>query len=210
MESRRITSSGVVNMIIFWRKSLIMLSVPKTGTHSYIEHLQQRADIVIKHPQNMKHMGLKQIRNKILPILPKMRGEIDYFGYVRNPVDWLWSWYCYRSRPEIRGRISSTADISFSGFVKSYLEPNPPPYANVGRQSSVVTSTHPSLLANMLFKYENHREANAYLSDKIGSKVSPDKILNKSPQREKSISRGDISLLEREIPTEFEIYESAR
>jgi len=197
-------------MMIFWRKSLIMISVPKTGTHSYIDHLQSQADIVFKHPQNMKHMGLNQFTKKVLPLLSPSKRELDYFGFVRNPVDWLWSWYCYRSRPEIINRPASTASITFKEFIRSYLEPDSPPYANVGRQSALLTSPNPPYKANVIFKYENHNSANEYLSSKIGIQVKPCKILNQSPQREKDISRDDVSLLEREVPYEFEIYESAK
>ncbi|WP_411840555.1 sulfotransferase family 2 domain-containing protein [Paracoccus sp. ME4] len=196
-------------MIIFWRKSLVMLSVPKTGTHSYIDHLQYHADIVIKHPQNLKHMGIKQFNKKILPLFPNQETDIDYFGYIRNPADWLWSWYRYRSRPEINNRPSSTAGISFRQFIDDYLDPNTPPHANVGRQSSILTSSNPNISANIIFKYENRDTANSYLSQRLGIAVNPDKFLNRSPVMNSCISKEEVAILERSIPFEFELYESA-
>lgn len=187
-----------------------MLSVPKTGTHSYIDHLHSHADITIRHPQNLKHMSLEVFTKRFLPLFPEPHAELDYFGYVRNPVDWLWSWYRYRSRPGIRSRITYTGDITFSDFIKGYLDTSPPVYARVGRQSAMIKSKKPPYLANMIFKYENQDEANRYLSDKLGLHVNPEKVLNKSPEIEASISRDDILILEREIPQEFELYESAK
>lgn len=201
--------AGSKGMLIFWTKGLVMLSIPKTGTHSYIDHLQGNADIVFKHPQNLKHMGIRQFTNRILPLLPDKNKEIDYFGYVRNPVDWLWSWYSYRSRESIKMRPTYTGGMSFTDFIQAYLEKVQPPFANLGRQSGMLTSPHPPFKANRIFKYENQEKANKYLSDKLGFVVSPEKNLNKSPEMEKNISKSDIVLLENNIPLEFELYESA-
>jgi hypothetical protein len=129
---------------------------------------------------------------------------------VRYPADWLWSWYCYRSRDEIKGLPTSTADISFSEFLDGYLAAERPAYARIGRQSMLVRSIRPALTANRLYKYDNQAAANAYLSDRLGIPVRPEKMLNQSPRRVMTISLNDIERLERAIPQEFELYERAR
>ena len=197
-------------MMIFWRRSLVMLSVPKTGTHSYIDHLQDQADIVFKHPQNMKHMGLRKFTRRVLPVLSDTAGNLDYFAFIRHPSDWLWSWYSYRSRPEIKNRPSSTAGITFSDFIRAHLEEHPPAYASVGRQSSLIESTDPPFMVNNLYKYDNKNAANQYLSERLGVSVSPEKMLNKSPALEKNISRQDLVLLEMQLAKEFELYALAK
>ena len=195
--------------MIFIGRSLVMLSIPKTGTHSYIDHLQGQAGIIFKHPQNLKHMGLRQFTNRILPLVPELAGELDYFAFIRHPADWLWSWYCYRSREGIKNRPASTMGMSFSEFIRGYLADTPPPYANVGRQSSLLTSPAPPFSVNNLYRYDNGDAANIYLSEKLRICVSPKKRLNQSPLLPKEISRADMTLLETNLPTEFELYESA-
>ncbi|QBX34573.1 hypothetical protein E4191_07510 [Paracoccus liaowanqingii] len=197
-------------MMVFIRQELVMLSVPKTGTHSYIDHLQGNADIVFKHPQNLKHMGVRKFTKKVLPLIANQETKFEYFAFIRHPADWLWSWYSYRARPGIANRPSSTANIDFSTFIREYLTPNPPEFAKIGTQSTLVTSNEAPFVVDNLFKYGNQDEANRFLSSKIGVNVSPNKVLNKSPEIVKVIHPSDIQLLEKERPREFELYESAR
>lgn len=196
-------------MLIFWRKSLVMFSVPKTGTHSYIDHLHAHADMVFRHPVTIKHMGLRRFTKKILPLLPSSPEGPDHFGFVRHPADWLWSWYRYRARPEIAGRAGSTADIDFATFLREHLSDAPPPRADVGRQSVVLTSPEPPFRANILFRHENRDAANAFLSDRLGIPVDPPRTLNRSPEMAPQLTGADLQFLERELPKEFEIYEAA-
>ncbi|MBU2956145.1 hypothetical protein Q4511_02705 [Paracoccus sp. 1_MG-2023] len=196
-------------MMIFWRKSLVMFSVPRTGTHSYIDHLHPHADMVFRHPTTIKHMGLRRFTKKILPLLPENREGLDHFGFVRHPADWLWSWYRYRSRPEIAGRPGSTADIGFATFLREHLSAAPPPRADVGRQSIMLTSPEPPFRANILYRHENRSAADAFLCERLGARVAPPQDLNRSPRRENQVTPADIRLLERELPREFELYEAA-
>ncbi|MFT7107526.1 MAG: hypothetical protein ACJAVT_002050 [Yoonia sp.] len=39
---------------------------------------------------------------------------------VRNPIDWLGSWYCYRTREDLIGHENCTRDISFNDFALEY------------------------------------------------------------------------------------------
>lgn len=195
--------------MIFWRKSLVMLSIPKTGTHSYIDHLQGHADIVFRHPQNLKHMGLRKFTRRILPLLPESAAPTEYFAVMRDPIDWLWSWYCYRSRTQILNRSTSTNGVSFSDFIRGHLQDKPPAYADVGRQSLLLTSPDTPYIVDSIYSYTHLDAANAYLSDRLGVRVAPPDVLNKSPVQDKCISRADQSLLETAMPEEFELYGAA-
>ena len=196
-------------MMIFWRRSLVMFSVPKTGTHAYMDHLGDQADILFRHPTSLKHMGLRRFTRKVLPLLPQGRGPLDSFGFVRHPADWLWSWYRYRARPEIAGREGSTAGIDFATFLRQHLSDAPPPHADVGRQSIVLTSPEPPYRATILYRYDNRAAADAFLSDRLGRRVSPDRVLNASPAGQSPLTAADLRLLETRLPAEFELYESA-
>ncbi|MFV0383412.1 hypothetical protein [Paracoccus sp. (in: a-proteobacteria)] len=197
-------------MMIFWRRALVMFSIPKTGSHSYIEHLQDQADVVFRHPQQLKHMGLTKFTSKIRPLFQQVGKPLDHFAYFREPVDWVWSWYRYRTRPEIRDRDASTHGISFDQFVDAVVADAPPPFALIGRQSHLVTSNAAPFVIDHIFRYDNATQANEYLSDKLGKKVCPPQRLNVSPEMPKEISRKTIAKLENALTREFEIYESAR
>jgi len=65
-------------------------------------------------------------------------------------------------------------------------------------------------MVNNLYKYDNKNAANQYLSERLGVSVSPEKMLNKSPDLEKNISRQDLLLLEMQLAKEFELYALAK
>ncbi|MEL6519361.1 MAG: hypothetical protein AAFQ66_00245 [Pseudomonadota bacterium] len=56
---------------------------------------------------------------------------------MREPTAWLYSWYRFRARSDLRSvrtaeARNSTGGISFPDFVRAYLSPRPPAYADPG------------------------------------------------------------------------------
>jgi hypothetical protein len=60
---------------------------------------------------------------------------MELMAIMREPVDWLSSWYRYRSRPALAGQQQSTSDMDFDTFVEAWLSEAPPVFAQIGRQS---------------------------------------------------------------------------
>lgn len=195
-------------MMIFWRRGLVFLAVPKTGTHSYLASLGDAADILFRHPQGLKHMGLRRYHRQIRPLLPS--GEtLETFAIMREPVDWLGSWYRYRSRAEIKGKETSTRGISFEKFVADYLSETPPPHAEIGSQSGMLSYGKPLHVVDHLYKYENPEAIGAFLSDRLKVTLGKLPVLNASPDAEIALSRKLRSRLEKERGRDFELYATA-
>ena len=53
-------------------------------------------------------------------------GPFTVIGVMREPRDWLGSWYRYRQRPGIPDKRRSTAGMSFDAFVEAYCTEKPP------------------------------------------------------------------------------------
>jgi hypothetical protein len=160
-------------MMVFWKARLIVLAVPKTGTTALEEALGPHADAVIRNPPEKKHVTARRYRAQLAPFFENRgRREMDLMAVIREPVDWLGSWYRYRARPQIEGSPASTAGIGFARFVEGWLSEPEPEYARVGRQSRFVSDEAGRLLVDRLFRYEALEEAVAFLEDRLGRPLS--------------------------------------
>ena len=115
---------------------------------------------------------------------------------IREPVDWLGSWYRYRQRPGMEGHRNSTHDISFDDFVLAYMKGQRPGFANVGSQFKFLERQPNGTGVTHLFRYEDQAGLQTFLQDRLGvtfelgqENVSPARDLNLSADVEKRFRR---------------------
>ena len=125
-------------MLVFYKERLAFLAVPKTGSTAYHSALSDRADIVVSDPPDLKHAPVRRYDRFFQNIFRKMYDtELEIMAVVREPIDWLGSWYKFRSRQDRIGHPHSTRDLSFDEFVQAYMQNPRPEFADVGSQSPV-------------------------------------------------------------------------
>ena len=193
-------------MLICTRRQLAYLALPKTGTSSLEAVLAPLCDIRFVGSPRVKHMNMHAFERFMMPYLYRIgvRG-LETVCVVREPVDWLGSWYRYLGHRQFDGSPRSTRGISFAEFVEGYLADPPPAYAHLGRPSRFVKGrTH---RVTHIYRYEDMGTLARFLGDRFETsfrlpnlKVSP---------------RGDIALppalrarLETERAEDFALYES--
>jgi hypothetical protein len=108
-------------MLVFWKAKLVLLAVPKTGTTALEAAFGPWADGAFFNPPRLKHMTLRRYRRQLAPILAQDGPPLEVMAVMREPVDWLSSWYRYRTRPELGTRPQSTAGLSFGDFALAWL-----------------------------------------------------------------------------------------
>ncbi|MFT5451878.1 MAG: hypothetical protein ACI9N9_001364 [Enterobacterales bacterium] len=94
-------------MLVFVKENLVIIDVPKCATTSINSVLRQRSDIFIGGTPNLKHLKFRESLN-MLEILFSGKLDIREFEFVslfRSRVEWLYSWYCYRSRNELKNSL---------------------------------------------------------------------------------------------------------
>lgn len=194
-------------MLVFFDAGLVLLATPKTGTQSREQCLIGRASIAIRNPPGLKHLTALGFRRKIRPLIdPQKSKKFEIVAVVREPVEWLGSWYRYRKRDGIGNPQNSTREVSFNQFVDAYLQETPPSFAKVGRQVSYVTNGQGNIIADRLFAYDDLKRLDTYLSDKLQCPVEPG-WYNKSPTEDLVLS-GDRQLkLRKRISADFELYD---
>ncbi|KIC42789.1 gamma-glutamyl kinase [Ruegeria sp. ANG-R] len=155
-------------MLVFYEKRLALLSVPKTGSTAYQTALRDRADIVVSGPTDLKHANMRRYDRFFQTMFRKMFDtEMDVMAIVREPVDWLGSWYRYRSRPELANHPHSTRNLSFEAFLNAYMQDPRPAFADVGCQTEFLLPRSNSAGVTHIFKYENQNKILEFLQKRL-------------------------------------------
>ena len=197
-------------MLVFWKERLVLLSVPKTGTHAYQKALGPRASMVVSDPPDLKHAPVYRYNRFFRPMFEKMGADdMELVAVIREPISWLGSWYRYRSRPELDGRPNSTRAISFDQFVEGYLQDPRPPFANVGSPRKFVSNGQGNVAVKHLFQYEQIDLAAGFLEDRLKTPVTLAQA-NVSPKKDMTLDPGTEARLRGACAAEFDLWHSAK
>lgn len=198
-------------MLVFWKQNLAILSVPKTGTTALEAALSPHADIVISNPPELKHLPVYRYTRFMEKMFDKATGrKPETVAVVREPIDWLGSWYRYRQRPELDGRANSTAGVSFDDFVLEYTKGKPAAFANVGSQARFLAGEDDARCGvTHLFRYDRLDQLYAFLRERLGREFATERM-NVSPAGQLNLSAEVAEHFRRKCPREFELYESVR
>ena len=193
-------------MLLFWKAKLVLLAVPKTGTTALEAALLAHADTAILNPPEKKHLTARRWRNQLAPFFEN-RGtrQIETMAIIREPRDWLGSWYRYRARPEISGSASSTAGMDLAQFVTAWLSDPEPEYARVGRQSRFVANAEGKIIVDHLFRYEDLDQAVDFLQQRLGVTLDLGRR-NISPKADLSLPPALEARLQREAAADFDLW----
>jgi hypothetical protein len=158
-------------MLMFWDARLVLLSTPRTGSTALAEALLPRATLAIARPPVLKHTTLHRYHRFLGPYLRAASGgDFEVVALMREPRDWLASWYRYRTRGTEVEPGKSTRDIGFDAFVRAWCEAAPPPFAAVGSQARFLRSRKGDG-AGRLFRYEDMPAVLDFLSRRLGGPV---------------------------------------
>lgn len=91
----------------------------------------------------------------IFPMLAtKQLDRPHMFAVIREPIDWLGSWYRYRSRKELKGTNNYAGDHSFEEFVRYCCSPNGPSFARVQDQSRFLVNAEGKVGVDTVLLYD--------------------------------------------------------
>jgi hypothetical protein len=195
-------------MLVFFKERLAFLSVPKTGTTAYESALASRADMVLSDPPMLKHAPVYRYNRFIRPMYLKVcDAELELMAVMREPIDWLGSWYRYRQRPFMKGKPNATFGISFDDFVMAYMKGKRPPFADVGSQFKFLEAQPNGTAVTHLFRYEDQPRLQSFLNDRLEVTLELARE-NVSPPMELSLSDDVARRYRRKFAEEYDLYES--
>ena len=193
-------------MLVFSRARFVLLSVPKTGSTAYETALADQAAIVVTAPPELKHAPVFRYNRFFRPMVERFfEAPFDIVAVMREPLDWLGSWYRYRQRPELDGQPNSTQDHSFDAFVSAYCTGDPPQFARVGSQAKFLEPQRNGTRVTHLFRYEDQAGLQRFLENRLGGPVAPPRI-NCSPRRPLTVTDRTEARLRRKFAADFSLY----
>lgn len=196
-------------MIVFWEHRLAILATPKTGSTAIEAALEPLASMVVQRPPVLKHTTAFRYRRFIGPYLKAASGEhFTVVAMMREPLDWLGSWYRYRRREEILDHPNSTARLSFDQFLHDYMTDPRPSHADVGSQARFLNGAD-GLGVDQLFRYEEIDTLIHFLEDRLDCEITLPQ-LNVSPPGSLELLPGTEAALRRFAAEDFALYDTLR
>lgn len=193
-------------MLVFWKERLVFLSTPKAGSTSVETALESLAHVAIRRPPELKHVTAPQYRRHLAPLLERAAGaSFTTVALMREPIDWLGSWWRYRQREDIRDMPRSTEGMSFEAAAQAYLADEPGGRMNVGSQARFLGVDGQSSAVDRVFRYEDIDRFVHFLEERLGGEIILPH-LNVSPKGDMTLSAGTAAALRDRLAADCAFY----
>jgi hypothetical protein len=167
-------------MLVFWDQRLAFLATPKTGSTAIEMALGSLAAVVVQRPPVLKHTTVRRYHRFVGPYLSTASGaDFTVCALIREPRDWLGSWYRFRQRDDVEPR-KCTIGISFDAFVRAWCEDDQPDYAAVGAQAQFLRARNGQGVDH-LFAYDRIDRFVDFLEERLGCEIVLPRV-NVSPE----------------------------
>jgi hypothetical protein len=194
-------------VLVFWEQRLVILATPKTGSTAIESALDSLAALSIQRPPVLKHTNVARFNRFVGPYLEAAAGgPFTVVALMREPRDWLGSWYRYRSRDDIPDAAKSTRGMSFDAFVQAWCRTPRPAFADVGSQARFLKPAD-GRGADRVFRYENIGGFIGFLEDRLDFQIILPQ-LNVSPKGSMELMPETVALLETAAAEDFALYRS--
>lgn len=197
-------------MLIFWHQRLVILSVPKTGSTALEAALAPLAHLAVVRPPELKHTPAYRYERLVKPWLTNSANGAPFtaVALMREPVDWLASWYRFRLRADLDGTPRSARGLDFAGFVRAYMADPRPEVADVGGQARFLSGTEGKALGvDRVFRYEAMDRFTAWLEERMGRQIVLGRE-NPSPPGDTTLPDDLRAQLVAYLAPEYAIYET--
>jgi len=194
-------------MMAMAHKGFAFLSMTKTGSTSIEATFSRYAQITTRRPPPMKHMRAATFNRYIVPILESYgypRSSYELVCIVREPVDWVASWYRYRSREAAQKSSGYTGDMTFEEFVGKLLDEE----VSLGSATQFV-SARGKRLVDRMYRYEHLGDAVEWMAGKLEIDTPTLKRVNTSPDRDLAVPASLRARLEERYAKDVALYEAA-
>ena len=183
------------------------LCMPKTASTSIEKVLFPYCDLVtIGDQPSLKHTTYRAYARFLEPYLFHYTGKkLETVCLMREPIDWLHSWYRYRKRAELIGSNKSTLNMSFDEFCIGYMNGR----IKVGRQYGFLRDKEGNVGVDRLIRYEEMDKLKNYFKNKLGEELDIPKM-NVSPKEDIELSGEIRKKLRNHLKKEYEIYDGIK
>jgi hypothetical protein len=193
-------------MLVFWEQRLAFLATPKTGSTAIAAALESLAAVSVQRPPLLKHTTVHRYRRFIGPYLEAAsKDTFTLVALMREPRDWLGSWYRFRQREETDAG-KSTAGMSFDDFVRAWCRDPRPDFADVGSQGKFLRPRQ-GMGVDRLFRYEEIGAFVHFLEERLDCEIILPR-LNVSPPGATELSQETEALLCEVAAEDYALYDT--
>ncbi len=193
-------------MLVFFEQRLAFLATPKTGSTAIAAALESLASVSIQRPPLLKHTTVHRYRRFIGPYLEAAsKDTFTVVALMREPTDWLGSWYRFRQREETEPG-KSTRGMTFDDFVRAWCRDDRPDFADVGSQARFLRPRQGQGV-DRLFRYEEIGTFMHFLEERLDCEIILPR-LNVSPPGATELSAETAALLRDFAAEDFALYRS--
>jgi hypothetical protein len=191
-------------MLVFWKQALVFPTTPKTAWTAIEQAIGSLATISVTVPTAVKHTDAAQFNDRLKPYLRATTGlDFATTALVREPWDWLGSWYRNRQR-EDEARETSTQDVDFEEFVRRPCSDAPPEFTHIGRQTAFLTPRAIARVDN-IFCYDRLDHFVHFVEDLLNFEIILPR-LNVSHKSDLQLSSASEDLIRRNYSEDFVLY----
>lgn len=193
-------------MLIFFDRRLVFLATPKAGSTAVEAALDSLANVAITRPGLLKHATVTEFEHHIRPWLEARAGgeRFTTVALMRNPLDWVRSWYRFRAHDAAGDPQHPMTGVSFENFVQAYMDPEAPDHARIGSQSDYLTGD--GLCVDRIFRYEDMAKFTEFLEDQLGCALTLPRV-NVPPAAETAISAETEARLNATLARDHALYD---
>lgn len=199
-------------MIAAPSRGFVFLAMPKAASTAVEHSFARYGEVLMRGRPTFKHINYAGFHRQVRPLLRSRGFDRDSYEVVclfREPLDWLASWWRYRSRPELldpeqRSHHNYTGGVSFDEFAVAYMDRSEP-WAQLGRPAKFVRQPNGTIGVDRIYRLEDLNELLTWLHRRVGKEVVVEPT-NVSPQRPIELSESTRERLMAHLAAEYEIY----
>lgn len=166
-------------MLISTKYDFVFLCMPKCASNSVEEMLKPFSDIFYLGRPEFRHTSISTYNSCVVPYLETTVGSLrlETVCLIREPISWLYSWYRFLSRKDLRApshpkHDKSTMGRTFEEFLEAFMSKERPPFAEIGQtQYDFVKNKYNKVAIDKIFVYENIDSFVEYMEQKVGTSL---------------------------------------
>jgi hypothetical protein len=195
-------------------RGVVFLAMTKSASTAIESAFRDHAELLFTGPPRFKHINYSIFNLRVAPLLAARghpRSSYEVICAFREPMEWLNSWWRYRSRsdPADTPLLESehfTGDETFDEFVRGYIAQSPR-HVNVGRPSVFVRNGQGHIGVDRIYRYDDVDDLVSYIAARLGRDIRLSRV-NPSPERRATLSAAVEAAARTHLAPEYHIYEN--
>lgn len=193
-------------MLVFWEQRLVVLATPKAGSTAIATALESLAALSVQRPAALKHTPTRDYQRFVRPYLESAAGgPFTAVALMREPQEWLGSWYRFYQKPDHMDGPRDTRALSFDAFVQGWCADAPPPWADFGTQAAFLSVDPGTAGLDRVFRYADIAAFVRFLEDRLHCEITLPQV-NVSPLANLTLSEPTASRMRAKAAADFALY----